>query len=490
MWPGPSARATAARFDPLAPPQPFSPSVPQPFSVKPLVWKTLSPARRAAALQRPAQAARPQITAAVAGIVDEVRRNGDAALRRLTQKFDGAKLDSLRVSDAEFAAAEKSLSAADRRALRVAYRNLRRFHAAQKAAPVRVETMSGIVCEKLTRPIERIGLYVPGGSAPLFSTALMLGVPSEIAGCPTRVLCTPPDRDGRVNPWILFAAQLCGIREVFKLGGAQAIAAMAFGTKTVPKCDKLFGPGNAFVTEAKQQVSSTADGAAIDLPAGPSEVLVVADRTADASFVAADLLSQAEHGPDSQVVLVTLSRDFAVKVQREIDRQLADLPRADTARRALAHSRVILTASRDEAAAIANAYAPEHLILQIEKPREFLPRITTAGSVFLGPWTPESLGDYASGTNHVLPTYGWARAYSGLGLADFSRTMTVQTATPRGLQTLGPIVERLAHAENLTAHQRAVAVRLRGLAVGTGLAREKRAASRSNRGVKPLLQSS
>lgn len=429
----------------------------------PLVWKKLSPAQRRAALQRPAQAARPQIAAAVSRLVAEVRRDGDQALRRLTAKFDGVRLTSLRVSEAEFAAAERALTAADRAALRTAYRNLRRFHAAQTAKPVRVATMPGLVCEKLTRPIARIGLYVPGGSAPLFSTALMLGVPSQLAGCPVRVLCTPPGKDGRVSPWILFAAQLCGIRDVFKVGGAQAIAAMAFGTATIPKCDKLFGPGNAFVTEAKQQVSALADGAAIDLPAGPSEVMVIADASADPAFVAADLLSQAEHGPDSQVVLVSLGRTLLPRVAAAVEQQLADLPRAAIARRALAQSRFILAASPAEAAAIANAYAPEHLILQLAQPRTLLPQIAAAGSVFVGPWTPESLGDYASGTNHVLPTYGWARAYSGLGLADFSRTMTVQEATPRGLAKLGPVVERLAAAEGLAAHQRAVSVRLRRL---------------------------
>lgn len=429
----------------------------------PLVWKNLSPAQRRAALQRPAQAARPQIAAAVSRIVAEVRRDGDQALRRLTAKFDGVRLTSLRVSEAEFAAAERALSAADRAALRTAYRNLRRFHAAQAAKPVRVATMPGLVCEKLTRPIARVGLYVPGGSAPLFSTALMLGVPSQLAGCPVRVLCTPPGKDGSVSPWILFAAQLCGIRDVFKVGGAQAIAALAFGTATIPKCDKLFGPGNAFVTEAKQQASATADGAAIDLPAGPSEVMVIADASADPAFVAADLLSQAEHGPDSQVVLVSLSRALLPRVATEVEKQLADLPRAAIARRALAQSRFILAANAAEAAAIANAYAPEHLILQLAQPRTLLPQIVAAGSVFVGPWTPESLGDYASGTNHVLPTYGWARAYSGLGLADFSRTMTVQEATPRGLAKLGPVVERLAAAEGLAAHQRAVSVRLQRL---------------------------
>lgn len=430
----------------------------------PLAWKKLSPARRAAALARPAQAARPQLARTVARLVAEVRRDGDAALRRLTARFDGVRVTALRVSEAEFAAAEKALAAADRAALRTAYRNLRRFHAAQRASRVRVETMPGLVCEKISRPIERVGLYVPGGSAPLFSTALMLGVPSQLAGNPVRALCTPPGRDGRVSPWILCAARLCGITDVFKVGGAQAIAALAYGTATIPKCDKLFGPGNAFVTEAKQLVARDPAGAAIDLPAGPSEVMVIADASADPAFVAADLLSQAEHGPDSQVVLVAFAARFAAQVQRELDRQLARLPRGAIALRALEQSRVFLAASRAEAVEIANRYAPEHLILQVREPRPLLRDLTTAGSVFLGPWTPESLGDYASGTNHVLPTYGWARAYSGLGLADFSRTMTVQEATPRGLRRLGPVVERLARAENLTAHERAVTVRLQKLA--------------------------
>ncbi|MBI2511863.1 MAG: histidinol dehydrogenase [Opitutae bacterium] len=433
----------------------------------PLVWKTLSPARRAAALERPAQTRRAEIANAVSRIIAEVARDGDAALKRLTAKFDGAKLTSLRVSPAEFAAAEKALSAADKSALRTAYRNLRRFHAAQTAKPVRVETTPGIVCEKVTRPIERVGLYVPGGSAPLFSTALMLGVPAQLAGCPVRVLCTPPGRDGRVNPWILFAAQLCGITDVFKVGGTQAIAALAGGTKTIPKCDKLFGPGNAYVTEAKLQVSRSAAGAAIDMPAGPSEVMVIADASADPAFVAADLLSQAEHGPDSQVVLVTFTEKFAARVAAEVSAQLAQLPRREIAVVALQKSRVLLASSPAEAVAIANRYAPEHLILQLKNPRALLDAITTAGSVFVGPWTPESLGDYASGTNHVLPTYGWARSFSGLGLADFSRTMTVQEASPRGLRRLGPVVERLAAAESLTAHQRAVSVRLRNLSLSS-----------------------
>lgn len=430
--------------------------------MKPLVWKYLSANARANALQRPAQSAQPQISAAVSQIVAQVRREGEKALRRYGKKFEGVDLRSRRVSETEFADAEKLLLAADKSALKTAYRNLRKFHAAQRSTAVRVETMSGIVCEKITRPIGRIGLYVPGGSASLFSTALMLGVPSQLAGNPVRILCTPPGRNktGEISPWILYAAQLCGITEVFKVGGAQAIAAMAYGTQTIQKCDKLFGPGNAFVTEAKLQVSRDAAGAAIDLPAGPSEVLVIADNRAEPAFVAADLLSQAEHGPDSQVVLVTFSEKFASRILVELERQVSILPRGDTARLALKRSRIFIAASRIEAVEIANRYAPEHLILQVENPRELLASVTTAGSVFLGDWTPESLGDYASGTNHVLPTYGWARACSGLGLTDFMRTMTVQTASIAGLKKLGPVVERLALAEGLAAHQRAVRVRL------------------------------
>ncbi len=431
--------------------------------MNPLAWKSLSAPARRAALQRPAQSAQPQVAKAVGRIIAEIRRGGDGALRRLTSRFDGVTLRSLQVSPVEFAAAQKALKPADKAALRTAYRNLRRFHLAQRPVPLRVETTPGIVCEKVSRPIGRVGLYVPGGSAPLFSTALMLGVPSQIAGNPVRVLCTPPGREGRVSPWILYAAKLCGITKVFKIGGAQAVAAMACGTATVPACDKIFGPGNAYVTEAKLQVSRAAAGVAIDLPAGPSEVMVIADNSANPVFVAADLLSQAEHGPDSQVMLVNFSATFARRVLDEVETQLIDLPRQNIARRTLVRSRVILASSKMEAVEIANRYAPEHLILQVANPRGLLPRITTSGSVFLGEWTPESLGDYASGTNHVLPTYGWARACSGLGLADFQRTMTVQTASPRGLQKLGPVVERLALAENLAAHQRAVRVRLEKL---------------------------
>lgn len=428
--------------------------------MKALTWKNLSARQRAAALRRPAQQAQTAVAASVRAIIAAVRRHGDAALRRFTKKFDGVSLGALRVTEAELAAAEIALGRADKAALRTACRNIRTFHAAQRPVGLRVETQPGLVCERISRPIGRVGLYVPGGSAPLPSTALMLGVPAQLAGCPVRVLCTPPGRDGGVNPWILYAARLCGLTEIYKVGGAQAIAALAYGTASVPKCDKLFGPGNAFVTEAKLQVSRDADGAACDLPAGPSEVMVIADDRAEPAFVAADLLSQAEHGPDSQVVLVAFSKGFARHVLIQLEKQLVGLPRAAIARRALERSRVILAASRAGAVEIANRYAPEHLILQLARPRELLASITTASSVFLGDLTPESLGDYASGTNHVLPTYGWARAYSGLGLADFQRTMTVQTASRAGLQKLGPVVERLALAEGLTAHQRAVRVRL------------------------------
>jgi histidinol dehydrogenase len=463
--------------------------------MKPLAWKSLSAAQRRAALQRPAQSAQKRTALIVAGLIQVVRRGGDRALRQITAKFDRIQLRSLRVSAAEFAAAEKALAPADRTALQTAYRNIRKFHLAQRTAPIRVETSPGVVCEKVTRPIERVGLYVPGGSAPLFSTAFMLGVPAQIASdeagrvarpesgrrAPTlRVLCTPPGRDGRVSPWILCAARLCGITDVFKLGGAQAIAALAYGTASVPKCDKIFGPGNSFVTEAKLQVSRDAAGAAIDLPAGPSEVMVVADNSADPAFVAADLLSQAEHGPDSQVILVAFSARLAARVQAELAVQLALLPRGAIATEALKKSRVLLATSAAEAVAIANRYAPEHLILQVKDPRALLPHITTAGSVFLGGWTPESLGDYASGTNHVLPTYGWARACSGLGLTDFQRTMTVQEASPRGLKKLGPVVERLALAENLAAHQRAVRVRLEKLTVAAVYDRRKNHRRRSS----------
>jgi histidinol dehydrogenase len=431
-------------------------------------WNKLSARQRRDKLRRPVQSSRSDVDEIVTRIILRIRADKDRGLRSAGKQFDNVDLASRLVTSAEFSAAEKSLSRAEKSALRVAYRNIFRFHAAQKARSIRVKTTPGIVCEKIVRPIGTVGLYVPGGSAPLFSTALMLGVPSQIAGNPQRVLCSPIAKDQaglatrKMDPWTLYAAKLCGITKVFKVGGAQAIAAMAYGTETIPKCDKIFGPGNAFVTEAKLQVSRDPRGAAIDLPAGPSEVLVIADNSARPSFVAADLLSQAEHGRNSQVVLVAFSRKFAERVLIELEIQRKNLPaRGKIAQRSIQGSLAFIARNSAEAIEIANRYSPEHLILQVANPRALLPRITTSGSVFLGKWTPESLGDYASGTNHVLPTYGWARACSGLGLADFQRTMTVQTATLRGLKKLGPIVERLAEAEGLFAHKHAVSIRLK-----------------------------
>ena len=327
-------------------------------------------------------------------------------------------------------------------------------------APLRVETAPGVVCERLSVPLQAVGMYVPAGTAPLPSSALMIGVPAQIAGCPTRVLCSPPRRDGRADPAVLYTARVCGVTHVFKAGGAQAVAAMAYGTGTIPKVDKIFGPGNAWVTAAKLLVAMDPDGAAYDMPAGPSEVLVVADHRAHPEFVASDLLAQAEHSVDAQVLLVTTSRELAHAVNREIDRQLARLSRSAIIRQALDASRLIFVDSLDTALDVSNEYAPEHLIIETERPRDWLPRVRHAGSVFLGAWTPESMGDYCSGTNHVLPTYGYARAFGGLSLADFMRQMTVQELTPEGIAGLGPVAQTLAMLEGLDAHANAVTVRL------------------------------
>ena len=437
------------------------------FSLARHRWAELDEAGRRTALARPEASQRASLAAEVAEIIMAVRRDGDAALLRFAERFDGVRLDALRVPAAAFDAAEAMLEPAQCEALRTAIANVRSFHAAQQAAPVAVETMPGVHCRRVTRPIRAVGLYVPAGSAPLPSTVIMLAVPARLAGCPRRVLCTPPQSDGRADPAVLTAARYCGIEEVYLAGGAQAIAAMAYGTATVPAVDKIVGPGNAWVTEAKLQVSRDPDGAALDLPAGPSEVLVIADHRADAGFVAADLLSQAEHGPDSQVLLVTTSSALADGVEAAIARQLPLLGRDAVARQALAHARVLIAADLEEAFAISNRYAPEHLILQLPEAEQWLDRIDAAGSVFLGDWTPESLGDYCSGTNHVLPTYGYARAWSGLGLADFQLAITVQQATPDGFRRIGPVAHTLAGLEGLDAH--ALAVRLRLEALGAPL---------------------
>ncbi|CAM2972839.1 histidinol dehydrogenase [Vibrio mytili] len=425
-----------------------------------VVWQSLSEAQQDAILERPAITEGANITAAVAEVIKKVRSEGDAALTELTEKFDGVKPDSIRVSSQEINDASERLSEQMKEALEQAYANIAKFHKAQIPQALRVETQPGVVCEQITRPIQKVGLYIPGGSAPLPSTVLMLGVPSKIAGCQKVVLCSPPP----IADEILYVAKLCGIDEVYNVGGGQAVAAMAYGTETVSKVDKIFGPGNAYVTEAKRQVSNDFRGAAIDMPAGPSEVLVLADDTADADFIAADLLSQAEHGPDSQVVLVTPSAIIADQVTDAVQRQLKQLSRADIAEKALASSLIIISESLTQAVSISNYYGPEHLIVQTKNPRELLPLLDNAGSIFLGNWSPESAGDYASGTNHVLPTYGYTRTYSSLGLADFSKRMTVQELSEEGLKNLAPTVVTMAEAEGLDAHKRAVTIRVEKLA--------------------------
>lgn len=427
-------------------------------------WDALDADARAAALQRPAQAASASITTSVRDLIDRVRREGESALRALTLQFDGVELDRFEVTPDEFDAAERSITPALRAAIDAAAGRIEAFHAAGMTAPYAVETAPGVRCERILRAIPRVGLYVPAGSAPLPSTALMLGVPARLAGCADTVLCTPPRPDGTADPAVLVAARRCGIARVFKLGGVQAIAAMAFGSGAVPKCDKVFGPGNAYVTEAKRQVAMAAGGAAIDMPAGPSEVLVIADAGANPVFVASDLLSQAEHGPDSQVFLLSNARPLLDAVAAEVDAQLARLPRADIARRALASSRLIEVTSLDDAFEISNAYAPEHLILALRDARAWLPRVGSAGSVFLGDWAPESLGDYSSGTNHVLPTGGAARFTGGLSVASFQVAITVQEVDRAGLAAIGPDAVTLAAAEGLDAHANAVSLRLEALA--------------------------
>lgn len=423
-------------------------------------WNRLDPTRRAALLARPAQAEDAGVREAVAALLRRVREEGAAALRDLTARFDGCALEDFRVPEADFARAEREVPGALRAAMVAARDRIERFHAAGMASPFALDTAPGVRCERVLRPIQRVGLYVPAGSAPLPSTALMLGVPARLAGCPEIALCTPPRADGRVDSAVLVAARICGIAQVYRLGGVQAIAAMALGAGGVPRCDKLFGPGNGYVTEAKRQVAAAAGGPAIDMPAGPSEVLVVADAGADAEFVAADLLSQAEHGPDSQVILLSDSRALLEAVAAQIVQQAARLPRREIIDRALAHARLIQVADIAQGIDIANAYAPEHLILSLRQPRRWLDQVRCAGSVFLGDYAPEALGDYCSGTNHVLPTYGAARAWSGVSVTSFQTAISVQEVTPAGLRAIGPDALTLARAERLEAHAQAVALRL------------------------------
>jgi histidinol dehydrogenase len=429
-----------------------------------LEWSSLSADERRAALRRPAQADADGLHRRVSEIIKDVRARGDQALLDFTERFDGVKLKSLEVDAAEFEAAEKSLNAEQRTALERAISNVRRFHEAQLSNPLRIETSPGVICERHFRPIDAVGLYVPAGVAPLPSTAIMLAIPASIAGCPTRIICTPPRKDGTADPAVLFTAKLCGVSRVFKVGGAQAVAAMAYGTASIPKVDKVFGPGNSWVTAAKIIAANDPEGAALDLPAGPSEVLVIADERANAEFVAADLLAQAEHSADAQAILVTTSRALADATLEQLEAQMRRLGRESTLRESINHARLFIVDSLQAAFELSNAYAPEHLIVQVAKARDWLPSIRNAGSVFLGAWTPETMGDYCSGTNHVLPTYGFARAYSGLSLVDFQKRMTVQELSADGLRDLGPTAVTIAGLEGLDAHANAVQVRLRQLA--------------------------
>jgi histidinol dehydrogenase len=428
-----------------------------------LDWKSLSAVQQRDALQRPAQRDAARVTAAAQDIIERVRSEGDAALAALTEQLDGVRLAGLRVTESEFAEAEAELNAKQNAAIERAISTIHRFHAAQMPAPLRVETAPGVQCERISVPIRAVGLYVPAGSAPLPSTAMMLAVPAGIAGCPVRIMCTPPTRHAKADPAVLVAARKAGIEQVFKVGGAQAIAAMAYGTNTIPKCDKIFGPGNAWVTAAKLLVAQNAEGAAADLPAGVTEVMVIADASARADFIAADLLAQAEHSPDAQAILVTSDPELAAAAMREVHRQSVRLLRARILTESLKAMRFIVVDALETAFDIANGYAPEHLLLHIREPRAWLPRVTAAGAVFLGPWSPETMGDYCSGPNHTLPTYGYARSYSGLSLEDFQKRITVQELTPAGLQGLGPTAQVLADLEGLDGHAAAVTIRLEAL---------------------------
>ncbi|KPZ72474.1 Histidinol dehydrogenase [Shewanella sp. P1-14-1] len=425
-----------------------------------LDWNELSSTEQQTALNRSPLVGDNSVERSVRDIINTVVADGDSALVKYSRQFDGVSIDSIAMSDDDISLACTRVSEEVKSAVANAVNNIETFHQAQTFQAIDVETQPGVRCELRSEPIQKVGLYIPGGSAPLISTVMMLALPAKIAGCEQRVLVSPPP----INDAIVYAAKVCGITEIYQVGGAQAIAALAFGTESVPSVDKIFGPGNRFVTEAKRLVSQ--DGrcsVAIDMPAGPSEVLVIADELANPAFIAADLLSQAEHGPDSQVMLVTDSESVANEVNRELSKQLNVLSRQDIAAQALSCSRSIIVDDMAQAAMVSNLYGPEHLIIQSEKPRDVLTNIRAAGSVFLGAYTPESVGDYASGTNHVLPTYGYSRSVSSLSLADFSRRFTVQELTPQGLQGLGETVMVLAENELLDAHKNAVAIRLNSL---------------------------
>ncbi len=427
--------------------------------MKTLIWNQLSNLEKTKALARPQSAS--NISAKVAAIIDAVRAEGDQALLNFTQEFDRVTLSSLQVGADEFTQARQNIAPELLSAMNFAFKQIEAYHRAQMPKASSIETTPGIVCERQARPIDAVGLYIPGGSAPLISTVLMLGVPARLAGCTTKVLCTPANKNGVVDPAILVAAQLCGIDQVFKVGGAQAIAAMAYGTKSIPKVLKIFGPGNAWVTAAKVLVAQDPQGALIDMPAGPSELMVLADEAANPEYIAADLLSQAEHGPDSQVLCISTSGTQINKVKAAIIAQTQGALRQNIIEQSLAHARFIEVQDIDTALDIANTYAPEHLILQVREPSKYMAKINNAGAVFLGPWSAETMGDYITGSNHVLPTHGYARNISGLSLLDFMKFISFQTVSRKGLEVAGPYAEIMAQQEGLMAHKNAVSIRLK-----------------------------
>ncbi len=412
-------------------------------------WKKL--------LQRPTFNAK-SLRKKVRLILNDIQKRGDEAIRQYTQQFDGVELEDIRVHPKEIEKAIKKVTPKLKAAIQQAAKNIKQFHTAQKEPIVEIETMKGVRCWRKSIGIEKVGLYIPGGTAPLFSTILMLGIPAKLAGCQEIILCTPPNKNGKIHPAILYTASLIGITKIYKIGGVQAIAGMAYGSDSIPKVYKIFGPGNQYVTTAKQLVQE--DGVAIDMPAGPSEVMVVADKTANPAFVAADLLSQAEHGVDSQVVLVCFSLKIAKKVKQEVEHQLKQLPRKKMAKVALSNSRIFIVNKRKEALVLVNQYAPEHLIIATKQARQFANKVVNAGSIFIGNYSPESVGDYASGTNHTLPTNGFAKAYSGVSLDSFCKKITYQELTRKGLQNIANTVEQMAEAEELLAHKNAVSIRL------------------------------
>lgn len=423
-------------------------------------WQTLSPQEQKLALARPAIAESGLLTQQVENILANVAKNGDKALYQLTEKFDGVKLTTLTVNQAQIDTAKAALSPKRIQAIEMAYGQIKRFHQAQISDDITVETSPGVRCTLKTEAIESVGLYIPAGSAPLPSTVLMLGVPSQLAQCPRTVLVCPPDKNGKLADEILVAADLCAIDEIYTVGGAQGCAALAFGTETIKPVNKIFGPGNKYVTEAKKQLAQQVNGFAIDMPAGPSEVLVIADENANPAYVAADLLSQAEHGTDSQVILLSDSPTLIAQVQNQLLNQVALLSRQNIAEQALRQSRLILTKDLIQAVEVSNVYGPEHLIIQTDNAHDLLKSLRNAGSIFVGAYTPESAGDYASGTNHVLPTYGYSKVISSLSLADFSRRFTVQEITKQGLTNIAECIKELTDAEGLDGHKRAVTIRL------------------------------